>query len=215
MSELKLNVVLLDDHHMLSQSLANLLSKYDFIGTVNTFPSPKTFLAALKQPYPDIIVSDIMMPDMSGMELLQYLKAKDIFIKVVMLSSITEVQTIRHAMRNGASGFLSKGSTAEELADALLAVHNGEPYISDVLRKSLLKNTLSEERFVFSLSPREKEVLQLICTGKTIKEIGAEMGLSPNTVQTYQKTILKKFNLSRTADLIVFAMQNGFYNPHK
>lgn len=215
MNEIKLNIALLDDHHMLSQSLANLLSKYDFISGVKTYSSPKEFLAALTMPYPDVVVSDIMMPEMSGVELLQYLKSKNIHIKIVMLSSITEVQTIRHALRNGASGFLSKGSTAEELADALLTVYHGEPYIGESLRKSLLRNTLTEERFIYSLSPREKEVLNLVCSGKTIKETAFEMGLSANTVQTYHKAILKKFNLNRTADLIVFAIQNGLFNPHK
>lgn len=215
MDEIKLNVVLLDDHHMLAQSLANLLQKYEFINSVTTYSSPREFLASMRDPKPDIIVSDIMMPDMSGMELLQYFKDNDIHIKTVMLSSITEVQTIRHALRNGASGFLSKGSTAEELADALLTIYHGEPYIGESLRKSLLRNTLTEERFIYSLSPREKEVLNWVCSGKTIKEAAYEMGLSVNTVQTYQKAILKKFNLNRTADLIVFAIQNGLYNPHK
>lgn len=213
MSELKLNVVLIDDHHMLSQSLENLLRKYEFINTVKTYPSPKSFLEELAKPYPDIIVSDIMMPDMNGMDLLQHLRSIGVYIKVLILSSIAEVQTIRHAMRNGASGFLSKESSAEELADALITVYSGEPYIGDSLRKSLLRNTLSEDRFMFSLSPREKEVLNCVCNGKSIKEIAAEMALSANTVQTYHKTILKKFNLSRTADLIVFAVRNGFYYP--
>lgn len=215
MEDIKLNIVLLDDHHMLAQSLASLLLKYEFINTVTTYTSPKEFLARMSDPPPDIIVSDIMMPDMSGMDLLQYLKDKEIHIKIIMLSSITEVQTIRHTLRNGAAGFLSKGSTAEELADAILTVNNGDPYIGESLRKSLLRNTLTEERFIYSLSPREKEVLNLVCSGKTIKEAAYEMGLSVNTVQTYQKAILKKFNLNRTTDLIVFAIQNGLFNPQK
>jgi two-component system invasion response regulator UvrY len=118
-------------------------------------------------------------------------------------------------LRSGASGYLCKDSSPEELADALITVYHGEPYIGESLRPSLLRNTLAEEQFVYNLSPREKEVLKLVCDGKTIKESAYEMELSVNTVQTYYKTILKKFNLNRTADLIVFAMQNGLYTPPK
>lgn len=215
MNSTKMNIVLLDDHHVLSQSLSSLLSKYEFIGDIKTFNSPIELLNNMPDPLPDIIISDIMMPEMSGMELLHEFKQRNIKVKVIMLSSITEVQTIRHALRNGAFGFLSKSSSAEELADALLTVHNGDSYIGESLRKSLLRNTLTEERFVYNLSPREKEVLNWVCSGKTIKETAYEMELSVNTVQTYYKSILKKFNLNRTADLIVFAIQNGLYNPQK
>jgi len=155
------------------------------------------------------------MPEMSGLDLLTYFKKQQKKVKIIMLSSITEVQAIRHTMRIGASGFLAKDTSGDELADALLTVYNGEPYIGESLRKSLIKNSFAEEQFVFALSPREKEVLELVCSGKTIKESAYEMQLSVNTVQTYYKAIMKKFNLNRTADLIVFAIQNGLYNPQK
>lgn len=213
MTSVKLNIALIDDHQMLSQSLANLLSNYEFINDVKTFATANEFLTTLGKESPDVVITDIVMPGISGIELLILLKEKNIPAKVVILSSVTEIQTIRYALNKGAAGYLSKDVSSEELAEALRVIDIDEPYIGESLRKSLLRRTLNEDRFIYNLSPREKEVLQYVCSGKTIKETAFEMSLSINTVQTYYKTILKKFNLNRTADLIVFAIQNGLYNP--
>lgn len=216
MTESTINLILIDDHQLLTESLSRLMTEYEFIGEIKTYKNPKEYLAISNSSSTQsdtIIICDIIMPEMSGIDFLEYLKKNHLKNKVILLSSITEVQTIRHAMRIGASGYLSKDAPPDELADALLTVQKGEPYIGESLRKSLIRNSFTEEQFVYSLSPREKEVLKWVCTGKTIKETAYEMGLSANTVQTYYKSILKKFNLNRTADLIVFVIQNGLYNP--
>lgn len=215
MPEPSISIALIDDHQLFVESVSNLLLKFDFIKEIQQFKTAKEFISTERSGEPDIIISDILMPEMSGMELLTHFKKLHKKTKVILLSSITEVQTIRQAMRTGASGFLSKDCSADELADAILNVYNGEPYIGESLRPSLLRNSFVEDRFVYNLSPREKEVLKLVCSGKTIKESAYEMELSVNTVQTYYKAIMKKFNLNRTADLIVFAIQNGLYNPQE
>lgn len=215
MPEISMTIALIDDHQLLVESLARLLSKFDFIKEIKTYKSPREFIANEESPAPDIVISDILMPGMSGIDLLVHFKKIQPRPKIIMLSSITEVQTIRHAMRTGANGFLAKDTSADELADALLTVYHGEPYIGESLRASLLRNSFAEDHFVYNLSPREKEVLKLVCSGKTIKESAYDMNLSVNTVQTYYKAIMKKFNLNRTADLIVFAIQNGLYNPQE
>lgn len=209
MQTLKLNIVLIDDHVLLMQSLSQLLEQVEFINKINTFENPKKFLSSEIDTEPDIIITDIVMPEMSGIELLVELQKRNSTAKVIILSSVVEIQTIRHAMRNGANGYLSKNVTIEEFKEAIMSVYHGEPYVGESLRKKLIRNTLIEDQFLYNLSPREKEVLDFVCMGKTIKEAAFEMKLSPNTVQTYYKSILKKFNLNRTADLIVFAIQNG------
>lgn len=213
MAVTNLKIALIDDHQILSQSLSGLLSRYEFIKMVKTFSTAGEFLENLSAYQPDIIVTDISMPGINGIDLLLLIRENNIKAKVIILSSVTEIKTIRYAIRHGASGYLTKDATSEELAEAILSADGSEPYIGETLRRSLLRNTLNEERYIFNLSPREREVLNLVCSGKTIKETAYEMRLSINTVQTYYKTILKKFNLNRTADLIVFAMQNGLYNP--
>lgn len=211
MTEKKLSVVLIDDHRLLTSSLSNLLARYEFIKQILVYNNPKDFLKTEQEV--DIIISDLMMPEMSGMELLANFKTNKSKAKIILLSSVVEVQTIKFALRNGAFGYLSKDSLVEEVADAILAVDAGDVYIGESLRNSLLRNSITEDRMIYNLSPREKEVLQLVCSGKTIKETAYEMGLTANTVQTYYKTVMKKFHLNRTADLIVFAIRNGLYNP--
>lgn len=213
MTKEKLNIAIIDDHLLFAESLQRLMLKYDFIDTIDIFTGVDEYLNFCFSRNPDVVMSDILMKGKSGFDFLNYIKKEGLSLKVIFLTSITEVQTIRHAIRSGVNGYVSKEASADELADAILTVYGGETYIGDSLRNSLIRNSLTEDKFVFNLSPREKEVLQHVCSGKTIKETAYDMNLSTNTVQTYYKTILKKFNLNRTADLIVFAIQNGLYNP--
>ncbi|MCX6316752.1 MAG: response regulator transcription factor [Bacteroidetes bacterium] len=211
MTDQKLNLALIDDHRLLTTSLSNLLSKYEFINSITIYSNPKEFLKGETEV--DIIISDLMMPEMSGIDLLDAFSKHKSKARIILLTSVTEVPTVRHALRNGAFGYLCKDSSPEELADAILTVHQGEVYIGESLRNAVMRNSITEDRTVYNLSPREKEVLVMVCSGKTIKETAYDMGLSANTVQTYYKTIMKKFNLNRTVDLIVFAIRNGLYNP--
>ena len=213
MNEASINITLIDDHQLLSELLGKLLAKFDFINDVKIFKSAEDFLSSESDPEQGVIISDIMMGGMSGIDLLTHFKKQNKKVKVILLTSILEVQTIRHAMRNGASGYLAKDTSSNELADAILTVYHGDQYIGESLKNSLIRNSFVEDRFVYNLSPREKEVLNWVCSGKTIKETAYEMNLSVNTIQTYYKAILKKFNLNRTADLIVFAIQNGLHKP--
>jgi DNA-binding NarL/FixJ family response regulator len=212
MQTLKLNIDIIDDHALITQMLSFLLEQFEFVDKVQTFKNGKEYLQQEGDAEADIIITDIIMPEMSGIELLTELEKRKKKAKIIILSAVVEIQTIRHAMRSGASGYLGKNTTAEEFKNAILTVYYGEPYVGESLRKKLIRNTLIEDKFLYNLSPREKEVLNYVCKGKTIKETAATMQLSANTVQTYYKSILKKFNLNRTADLIVFAIQNGLVN---
>ncbi len=209
----RIDVALIDDHQLFTEALAELLTASGSFNEVKTYTSIKKFLEIGADNMPDVIITEIIMAEMSAIDFLAELKKLNTQTKVIILSSLTEIKTIRFAIRNGTSGYLSKDTSADELIQAVITVHEGEPYIGESLRKKLIRNTLIEDKFIYNLSPREKEVLQHVCSGKTIKESAFDMQLSVNTVQTYYKTILKKFNMNRTADLIVFAIQNGLYNP--
>ena len=208
-----MKIVLIDDHSLFLESVAGMLRKYEFVESVLSFKSVKDFYFASVENKTDIIICDIMMPHFNGIDFLSKIKKEYPAIKVILLSSIIEVQTIRHALRIGASGYLSKDSTIEELTHALLTVYSGDQFVSESLQKALVRTTLLEDQFVYKLSSREKQVLNMVCSGKTIKEVAYELELSVHTVQTYYKNIMKKFNVNRTADLIVFAIHNGLYTP--
>lgn len=207
-----MNIALIDDHRMLTDSLKSILTADASIQEIKTFISAEAFLSAGWHPH--IVITDILMPGISGIDLLEKLKdVQYLQCKTIILSAITDVQTIRQAIRAGAAGYLSKNTSIEELAEGIEAVKNGEQYISARLRNSLLNSVFTEEQVIFHLSPREKDVLELICSGHTVKEAAYKLHLSVHTVHSYQKTIMKKFKVNRTADLIVFAIQKGLYSP--
>ncbi|GGH66522.1 DNA-binding NarL/FixJ family response regulator [Filimonas zeae] len=207
-----MDIALIDDHQLLTDSLKAVLSASGHSRNIRTFINADAFL--LSAWHPHIIITDILMPGTNGIELIEKLRMHSYTnTKVIVLSGVTDVQTIRQAIRSGAAGYISKNTGVEELGECITAVSNGEQYISARLRNSLLTTLFTEEQVVFHLSHREKEVLHLICSGHTVKEAAYKMQLSVHTVHSYQKTIMKKLKVNRTADLIVFAMQKGLYNP--
>jgi DNA-binding NarL/FixJ family response regulator len=208
-----MKIALIDDHRLLTEAIRNTLIDHKQVREVVVYNSAEQFLETAKASDYDIMVLDLMMPGMDGMQLLEICKEDNPAIRTIILSSVTDVQTIKQAIRKGASGFLSKTAPLDELLAAINAVSNAEQYIGDSLKKSLLNTMFVEEQTVYHFSPREKDVLQLVCSGLTIKEIAYELDLSVHTVQYYHRNVMKKLNLHRTADLIVFAMQHGLYIP--
>jgi len=209
-----MNIALVDDHLLLTEALRNLLLRMTEVENVVTFNGAEAFLENDLSKAPDILIMDLMMNGISGLQLLDICRStypKD--MKIVVLSSLTDVQTIKHAIRKGANGFLSKSTPLEELKDAILQIIAGKQYIGKTVRESLVNSVFTEEQIVFHLSPREKEVLQRVCSGRTIKEIAYDLKLSAHTVQYYHRSVMDKLKVKRTTDLIVYAMQNGLYVP--
>ncbi|WP_198175043.1 response regulator [Spirosoma arboris] len=208
-----MQIAIVDDHKLLTDAIALALKGTFEESQLVVYNNPLTFLEAIRPDrFPDIVVTDLLMPHMNGMELIQAVrKTAHNRIKIIVLTSVSDAQSIRQALRSGASAYISKDASLTELPEAIQEVMNGQEFISPILQKSLIKSMFTEEQHVFYLSPREKEVLKKICTGMTVKEIAYDMELSAHTVQTYQKKIMKKFKVNRTADLIVFALQHGLY----
>lgn len=206
-------VAIVDNHYLFAEALADLLAATLFFKEIKIYSETKQFLENERNSMPEIVITEIIHKEKNGIDFLIELKKTHPASRVIFLTSVTDIRTIRLAMRKGASGYLCKDSSSKELLTAILAVDIGDTYIGQNLQNRMIRGSLADDSFVFDLSPREKEVLQYVCSGKTIKESALEMRLSVNTVQSYYKTILKKLNLNRTADLIVFAIQNGLYNP--
>ena len=207
-------ITLLDDHAILTESIKSLLLKLPEVEQVKTYNDPALFLAEEMLVAPDIIIVDLMMPGINGMKVIEICRSnfKD-KVKIIVLSCITDVQTIKQAIRAGANGFLSKGSDIEELTEAIITVNKGNQYIAPKLKDSMLNSFFTEEQVIYHFSPREKDVLNKVCNGLTIKEIAYDLKLSTHTVQYYHRSVLAKLKVKRTSDLIVFAMQNGLYIP--
>ncbi|PSK95004.1 response regulator transcription factor [Taibaiella chishuiensis] len=211
-----MKISIIDDHQIITESLKKLLLRNPVVKEVYTYPDADTFLVqATPGNLPDVIITDLLMPGTNGIEFIEKLKASygPKSVKMIILSSITDVQTIKHSLRSGADGFLSKNTSIDELMEAILTVIEDKNYIGENLRKNLLDAVFTEEQVVYHLSPREKEVLHKVCSGFTIKEIAYDMNLSVHTVQYYHRNVMNKLKVKRTSDLIVFAMQSGLYIP--
>lgn len=210
------DIVLIDKDFLLLQALEGILIKEPFVRSVNYYDSGAAFLkkiASFSNETDTIVITEIITKDVTGLKLIDELKKQKLAFKIIILSGFAEVKTIKYAIRLGADGYLTKTISTSEFLEAIREVSEGKRYISTTLRDQLMKAALIEDTISHTLSKREKEVLLHICSGKTIKEAANEMGLSNNTVQSYHKSVLKKLKISRTADLIVFAIQSGLYVP--
>jgi DNA-binding NarL/FixJ family response regulator len=205
-------VLLADDHAIVLEGLASLLrSEFSLVGTV---ADGARLIEAARQLRPDVIVTDVAMPGMSGLEALRRLKAEPTAVKVVLLTMHADAQLAAEALRAGASGFVVKHAAGKELIAAIHTVLRGGKYLpphlaSDVLT-SLADRGISGVR---TLTPRQRQVASLIAEGRTMKEVAAALGLSPRTVETHKYQIMEALGLQTTAELIRYALEHGLTVP--
>ena len=177
---------------------------------VATASDGQQLVARARQHRPDIIVSDINMPGMSGLDAMRRLKADGLRSKFIFLTLHTDSRLASEAMRAGASGYLLKHAAAEELIEAIHAVMAGHTYLTPLMTRDVLW-AIGEQDGVQSpaLTPRQLDVLRLIAQGKRMKEIASELNISVRTVETHKQDLLQTLNLETTADLIKFAVRQG------
>jgi DNA-binding NarL/FixJ family response regulator len=210
-----MKIAIIEDHKMVAESLKKVLALRVDPENIRLFKSGETFLSSRSPDWqPQLIISDILMPGKNGADLIKdYRAGQPPGLKIIILTSISNIQTLKYTLKQGANGYLNKEEPVEELLTAIERVMAGEEYVGQSLRSRLIRNLLVGQEVNYHLSPREKDVLRLICSGRIIKEVASELGLSVNTVQGYHKNIMHKFNVKRTPDLIIEAIRSGFYNP--
>lgn len=204
-------VLLADDHAIVAEGLATLLKgHFDLVGTVS---NGNELIEAARKLRPDVIVADISMPVLSGLEALRRLKAARSEVKVIFLTMHADAQFATEAFRAGASGYVLKHSAGEELISAIEEVLRGRTYLTPLITKDVMA-TLAEPtpRAVVKLTPRQTEVLRLIAEGKRMKEIGAILDLSTRTVETHKYEMMRSLEVESTAELVRHAIQIGLVN---
>jgi DNA-binding NarL/FixJ family response regulator len=201
-------VLVADDHAIMVQGLGRLLEGEAEI--VATASDGQQLVERARQHRPDIIVSDINMPGMSGLDAMRRLKADGLRSKFIFLTLHTDSRLASEAMRAGASGYLLKHAAAEELIEAIHAVMAGHTYLTPLMTRDVLW-AIGEPDGVQSpaLTPRQLDVLRLIAQGKRMKEIASELNISVRTVETHKQDLLQTLSLETTADLIKFAVRQG------
>ena len=207
MSMRRPTVLLADDHVVFTDGIIRILKeRFDVVGTVT---DGRSILEAAARLRPDVIVTDISMPTLSGIEGLRQLKANHDESRVIFLTMHSDARLAAEAFRLGAKGFVLKQSSADELVKAIEAVLAGHTYMSSVLTEEVL--ALMSDPTTTSgsdLSSRQKEVLRLIVNGHRTKEIAANLNLSPRTVETIKYEMMRNLNVHSTTELVRYSIEN-------
>jgi DNA-binding NarL/FixJ family response regulator len=199
-------VLLADDHTIVTEGLTRLLRDHGF-NVVDAVSDGHQLIEAARRLRPDVIVTDVSMPGLSGLDVLARLKAERIDSLVVVLTMHHDPNLAALAMRGGASGYLLKESAGEELVAALGQVLQGRIYLTPALTRDVMERmsgspTAPEAK----LTPRQHDVLRLIVKGQRMKEIAANLGLSTRTVETHKYEMMEALGLHSTAELVRYAL---------
>ena len=204
-------VLIADDHRILAEGVRGLLEpEFEVVGIVD---DGRELVEAAKQLQPDVIVADISMPSLNGIEAAVQLRDSGVTSKVVFLTQHREVAYARRAIEAGAAGFVLKHSAATELVTAIHEALRGQTYITPMIAGELLDsyrtNDSGEDDSMHRLTPRQREVLQLIAEGHSAKQIAELLRISSRTAEVHKANILKALGLESTAELVQYAIRNG------
>lgn len=197
---------IVDDHYMVIEGIHSLLKPEQGIEWMGHATNAASCLAFLRQQIPDVILMDINLPDMSGIELCKEVKALYPSIFIIGLSTFNQYSYIEKMMDNGASGYVLKNATQEEIMEAIHAALKNKTYFSREAAQTMRK----DDSIKIILTRREKEVLELIGDGMTNNEIAQKLFVSVTTVDTHRKNLLAKFEARNIASLVKMAVQMKF-----
>ena len=208
------SVVIVDDHILLSQAISGLVQSFSRFNALYICKNGKELLDKFESPknIPDIVLMDINMPILNGIETTEILKSKYPDVKVLALSIEEHEETILNMLRAGARGYLMKDTKREILEEALLQIADKGYYHTNTVTK-ILVGTLDKKLTEVQLKDREVEFLRLACTEKTYKEIADEMCLRPNTIEGYRDALHEKLHIKNRIGLVLYAIRNKIFTP--
>jgi DNA-binding NarL/FixJ family response regulator len=207
-----IRVLLADDHAVVRHGLRVLLEAQADIDVVGDVANGRELLRQAQQLKPDVVLLDIAMPEMNGIEATLQMRDSYPSTQILILSMHATTEHIFRALQAGARGYLLKDSAGAEVVDAVRAVHAGRRYLSQKITATVIDDYIAERHCASpleSLSRRERQILQLIVEGKSSAEVGAMLFLSPKTVDTYRSRMMRKLGVSDLANLVKFAIQHG------
>jgi len=200
-------LLLADDHAIFRQGLRRLLQAWPEAEVVGEAADGLEAWELIQEKHPDLAILDIEMPQMRGIEIMRQVKEKELSTRIVLLTMHDEPALAFEAERAGAHGYVLKDNTFEELLEAIQKVAAGYRYMSPGVSENF--QAFRMETGGTALSTREREVLQLIASGQSSKEIARTLDISPKTVETYRNRLMSKLNLHSVAELVRYAMRSG------
>jgi DNA-binding NarL/FixJ family response regulator len=203
------SVLLADDHVVLMDGLVPVLrQEFDIVGVVR---DGRALVEMARESRPDVIVTDISMPYLNGLDAARILRKESISAKLLFLTMHADLPLVEEAFRVGASGYVLKLCSAEEFVRAIQCVAKGATYITPLLAGDLISTLMTvgrqDDSRETTLTLRQREVLQLLAEGKTMKEVAAQLGISTRTAESHKYEIMRHLGLKTTADLIRYAVR--------
>jgi len=211
----KIRILLADDHAVLRSGLKLLLNSQDDFVVIGEAPTGLSAITLAEELQPDLILLDLNMPGLGGLEALPIIRQKSPDSRILILTMHGEPEYLQQAIKNGASGYILKKAADTELIIAIKAVMKSEIYVHSSMTKELLSDFLPDQNqdpdqvIWESLSSREKQVLKLVALGHTSTEIADQLNLSAKTINTYRYRGMEKLGLKTRATLVRFAMRRG------
>ena len=210
----EINIILADDHRIFRDGIKSLLSDNEHINIIGEASSGNELLNLLKTHHPDVVIVDITMPGLSGIEVTKHISELYPEIKTMILSMHTDEEFVINSINAGAKGYLPKDTSKEELLAAIKIIFEGGEYYSKLVSDNFLKSYFKKQKVEQNLkenedlTQREIEILKLAAYGKSNKEIADKLYISTKTVDTHKYHILKKLKLKNTAEMVLYAVKN-------
>ena len=214
----KIKIAIADDYKIFRDGLKVGLAADENLEVVLEADNGEDLLNGLENAAPDVIIMDLKMPIMDGMEATKEVRKRFNSMKVLVVTMYEDDKFIIHLMENGANGYLLKNADSDEILKSIYAVHENGYYFNDLVNKALLKKLVLKGNFKPSFNQdvefteRELEVLKLICEEKTAAEIAKDIFLSPRSVEGIRQRLIEKVGVRNTAGLVMFAIKNGIVN---
>ncbi|MCS3529657.1 response regulator [Chryseobacterium sp. JUb7] len=203
----KINIVIVDDHPIVIEGLKIMLKNQSFFNVLESFTLGSEIVDFVRSNEVDIILLDITLPDANGIELCKEIKKISPHTSVIMFSNRSERSIMMQSIQNGASGYLLKNTSIEELIECIRGALSGNIVFCNET-KQIISKPSQNELTIPRLTKREKQILQLVAKGKTSGMIADELFLSPLTVDTHRKNLLQKFQAKNSSELITIALQH-------
>jgi two-component system invasion response regulator UvrY len=206
-----MNILIVDDHSIVREGLKHFVKTLDEVKLIDEAADGNEAWIKIKNGSYDLVILDVSMPGMSGLDVLQKIKERDLKTPVLILSVHPQEQYAVHAFKMGASGYLSKDSASEELTVAIKKILSGGRYIGKAFAEKLAFNGFDPREKLphEKLSEREFQVMLMLAKGKSVTEIAKEIFISDKTVSTYRARILEKMGIKKNAELTMYAIKNN------
>ncbi|AQT70142.1 Nitrogen regulation protein C [Anaerohalosphaera lusitana] len=213
-----IRILIADDHGIVRQGIKEIVSQHEDMEVIGEAADGLTTLKLVRDLKPDIVLMDISMPDLNGVETTREIKRDYPDVKIIGLSMHSAKKFISEMLKAGASGYLLKDTGFEELINAITVVSSGQNYLSPAITETVVENYVrnSPERpnSVFStLTKRERQILQSLAEGKTTKQTAKDLFISPKTVEAHRLNVMNKLGIDNVAMLTKYAIQEGLTSP--